>query len=79
MTSDETSSTPDHSETLRATKLQPGGDGTEEEELTSRTTHTQCTKVKGDVASGIRLHVGKSCSSVVGYFLINITYQAETG
>lgn len=30
MTSDETSSTPDHLDLLRAMKLQPGGDGTEE-------------------------------------------------
>lgn len=63
MTSDETSTTPDHLDSLGAMKLQPGGDSVKERELTSRTAETESTKVRGN-AGGIRLHVGKSKADI---------------
>lgn len=67
VTSDETSSTPDHLDSLRAMKLQPGRDNTKKK-AASRTTEIKCIKVRGNFAAGIRLHAGKSYSFAVGYF-----------
>lgn len=74
VTSDETSSTPDHLDPLRAMKLQPDGRFEGKRELTSRTTQIKCIKVRGDTASGIRPAFGGSHIQLLccWIFLINI-------
>lgn len=60
VTSDESSTTPDHLDSLRATKLQPGSDSMKEK----GTNFKDNTDKVRENAAGIRLHVGKSKSFV---------------
>lgn len=71
MTSDETSATPDHFDSLRAMKLQPGRDGMKEKGTNFKDNMDKVNKSQETLLQELDCMWG-SHSSVVGHFLIYI-------